>query len=187
MKSTKVLLVFGFLLACIATANAGVVPVDKTDFSSNAIVITFDDLSVATQVDDEYESLGVYFVNDEITTPLIVGPYNRNYSQTCSEPNSLANDADYPHTSANVPLKIIFKDPVRKVGMCIGNGENLQPTAVLTAYDVNGNPIGSVSKTVPEPCTEFIGLKSDVPIYSVTLDYGDSYLSEEIDNLMFEK
>jgi len=43
-----------------------------------------------------------------------------------------------------------------------------------------------VRKSVPDPVTGFIGMKSDSDIYKVTLDYGDSMLGEEIDDLMFE-
>jgi hypothetical protein len=152
-------------------------------FSPDATTINFDDLPAGTHVDDEYHRLGVTFLNDTTTTPVTVYAG----ANTASPPNSLFNNADPGHTSANIPLTIFFDEPKTRVGMYLGNGESQQPTAELTAYDASGSPICSVSAVAPEPASQFLGLASpQVPIYAVTLDYGNTSLGEEVDDLIFE-
>ena len=157
-----------------------------SDFNASAIIINFDDLTAATHVGTQYSSKGVTFLDDKLRTPLLVNSNNRGAVATKSEPNSLFNDADYPQTNAKLPLEMTFEKPVRKVGMYMGNGKQSQLVALLSAYDNTGKLIGTVRKSVPDPVTGFIGLKSDTDIYKVTLDYGDSTLGEEIDDLIFE-
>ncbi|TFH39885.1 MAG: hypothetical protein E4G94_10460, partial [ANME-2 cluster archaeon] len=156
----------------------------SSDFSASATIITFDDLATGTHVSNQYS--GVTFLDDKARTPLIVDKNNRGGTATKSEPNALFNDADYPSINANLPLVMTFDNPIRKVGMYIGNGKQAQLTGILTAYDSAGKSIGSANAFVPDPVTGFIGLGSDTDIYKVTLDYGETNYGEEIDNLMFE-
>ena len=141
-------------------------------------------------ISGQYEALGVLFVDDTQTTPLIVNDYNRQ-AITKSEPFSLFNDADtYSPGSAGVPLTMTFIHPVQRVGMYIGNGNIDGPatTAILTAYDNLGREIFSVVRNgFKKEVTTFIGLDAGAPaIWQVRLDYGNTLLGEEIDNLMFE-
>lgn len=171
-------------------------PVDLTNessFSSSAKRINFDPVEereLGEHISGQYEALGVLFVDDTQTTPLIVDDYNRQ-TITKSEPFSLFNDADaYPPGSASVPLIMTFINPVQRVGMYIGNGSIDGPatTAVLTAYDNLGSAIFSVVRNgFKKEVTTFIGLDVGAPFISqLKIDYGNTLLGEEIDNLMFE-
>lgn len=153
---------------------------------AGALTIDFDDQDPSTFVGNEYASLGVIFVDDDLVTPVLLAPFNRGFADTISEPYSLGISAATPEPgSRNLPLTIEFDPPVLCVGLYMGNGETLNPTGVLTAFDQIGAEIGSVSGSVPEPVLEFLGLASTIPIAKATLDYGDTLLAETIDNLTF--
>ena len=150
------------------------------------VIVDFDDLPTATVVAEQYAPRGVHFLDDASTTPLIYS--NSAERTTSSPPNSLTNDADAPGTSANVPLTLTFDQPQAKVGFYIGNGTtDGTPTATLTAYDAGGAVIGTVATRVPDNnLTQFFGISiSTGGIRKVTLDYGDTVRSEEIDDLCF--
>lgn len=87
---------------------------------------------------------------------------------------SLANDAQSPGTSANLPLTILFASPARRVGMYAGNGSGTV-TATLTAYDANGAAIFSTSRAnLGTPVMTFLGIDGgSARIASVRLDYGN--------------
>jgi len=87
-------------------------------FGSDVTVIGFDDLPAGTHVEHQYADLGIHFVDDETTTPVIV--YEG--SATSSYPNALFSDADPPHTNAGIPLTIDFDEPKTRVGLYMGNG-----------------------------------------------------------------
>lgn len=184
IKKTFFILILIFI--SFQSAQGAVTEIYASDFSSSASIIKFDDLAVSTHVGAQFSSKGVTFLDDKLRTPLIVNSNNRGSIATRSEPNSLFNDADYPQTNAKLPLEMTFEKPVRKVGMYIGNGKQSQLTAVLYAFDKAGKSLGAVKKSVSDPVTGFIGLKADSDIYRVTLEYGDSTLGEQIDDLMFE-
>ncbi len=79
-----------------------------SNFSTSATKINFDDLTAATHISTQYSSKGVTFLDDKLRTPLLVNSNNRGGVSTESEPNSLFNDADYPQTSANLPIEMTF-------------------------------------------------------------------------------
>ena len=84
-------------------------------------------------------------------------------------------------------MVIGFDAPKSDVGFYIGNGENLRIAALMTAYDASGGLICQVRLLpVPEPHTSFLGLHDpEGRIMRVTLDYGETLLSESIDDLYF--
>ena len=192
MKFATAVLVAIFLGAVVAAAaRPGVAQEGVIQLSSlrecGSVDVNFDDLANATHVSDQYAARGVRFVDDASTTPLIYA--NSSERTTSSPPNSLANDADFPGTSANVPLTLTFDQAQSKVGFSIGNGAaEGAPTATLTAYNASGAVIGAVTTAVAaNDLTQFFGI--DVAaggIRRVTLDYGDTLRSEEIDDLCFE-
>ncbi len=82
---------------------------------------------------------------------------------------------------------IDFDGPKTHVGMYLGNGETLLPTAVMIAYDGAGNIIcrGTYDQ-VPELHTAFLGIHDPAgSIRRVTVDYGATSLSESIDDLFY--
>ncbi len=154
-------------------------------FRGDVKVIDFNDLSFGDSVSEHYwDSHGVRFSDNDKVTPILIAPYNRGGSATISEPYSIFSDGDWPETSANEPLEIDFKEGQRKVGMYVGNSPE---RATLIAYDKSGNQIVSFSRMdVADSVKTFMGISSEEDaIYTVKLDYGDTLIGEEIDNLMF--
>lgn len=150
-----------------------------------AALINFDDLPNAAVIADHYRpTFGVRFEKTDITQAII---YGNEPAEAASPPNVAINNAIFPNTSANVPMNIFFDEPKTHVGFYLGNGETIQPIALLTAYDVAGAVLCQARLAgVPEPHTAFIGLSDpDGRIASVSLTYGDTALSESIDNLYF--
>lgn len=157
---------------------------------SSPKLIDFDDLNDADVIGTHYQAaLGVTFENSASNKVII---YNHDLHQTeptlpHSNPNYAINNADFPNTSANVPLRINFDTPKTDVGVYIGNGEGAPLSGVLRAYDAAGTEICFVQKTpVPQNVDQFIGVHdTGGRIMRVTLDYGDTTFSEVIDDLYF--
>ena len=147
-------------------------------------LIHFDDLPNAAVIGTAYmASYGVTFENSPMTQAITFG---NEPAAAHSPPNVASNNAIFPNTSAGVPLRIQFNSPKTHVGFWMGNGETLLPTGVLTAYDAAGKVLCTVSDPVPEPLTEFLGIHDPLGrIAVVTLDYGQTSLSEAIDDLVF--
>ncbi|HNB55040.1 MAG TPA: hypothetical protein PK530_24030, partial [Anaerolineales bacterium] len=149
-------------------------------------LINFDELPNAATVGTHYQpSFGVRF-EDNSTTKVIT--YGNEPAEAASPPNVAINNAVPPNSSNNIPLDIWFDQPKTHVGMYIGNGETQQIFADMTAYNVAGGIVCSVRfpGVVPEPHTGFLGIYDpDGTIIHVQLTYGDTGLSESIDNLYF--
>ena len=163
---------------------------DEDAFSPEGTRITFDPQegrAVNEVVSTQYQALGVAFLDDASTTPLIVDDAIRG-ATTHSDGQSLSNDADTVQPgSAGVPLTILFQAPVRRVGMYIGNG-SAGTQATLSAFDVTAPLIFSATNSSFGDAVEtFIGIDAGSAIIGeVRLDYGNTLASEEIDDLMFE-
>ena len=158
-------------------------------FSNNATRITFDEegRSLNEHISSQYQGIGVVFLDDEFTTPLIIDSYQRQGS-TYSSPYSLANDADTINPgSSDVPLTMTFVNTVQRVGMYIGNGSTTMK-ASLTAYDEAGNSIFTATRnSFANDVNTFIGIDAGTAIIKeLELDYGYTIVSEEIDDLLFE-
>jgi hypothetical protein len=162
--------------ACAAIGSPTAIP--------SPALIHFDDLPNASIIGGAYQPThGVTFASDSATRAII---YGNEPAKAHSRPNVAINDAVFPATSAGVPMTITFDTLKTHVGFYLGNGEGLDPTATLTAYDSKGNPICNTTAKVPEAHTQFIGLfDSAGGIQSVTLDYGATALNESIDDLAF--
>lgn len=69
--------------------------------------------------------------------------------------------------------------------MFVGAASEL--TVKLTAFDEENRTIGSVKVSTTADGLTFIGLSSpNVPIFNVSLDYGDTPEPEVIDDFVFE-
>jgi hypothetical protein len=162
---------------------------DESTFSDTVTRINFDDdlNQPNDHINIQYQDQGVCFVDNENTSvPIIVDDRIRQGS-TKSLPYSLFNGQGSPDPgSINVPLTMNFTPPVRRVGMYIGNG--LGFPAVLRAYGEDGDLIFSVTRTgFGNDVKTFIGMDVGfASIVQVQLDYGDTLLGEEIDDLIFE-
>jgi hypothetical protein len=179
------------LLVTPALAQQSILPIVSPQSCvserSGGVVLNFDDLPAATHAADSYVALGVRFLDDATTTPLIYG--NTAERSTSSNPNSLDNDADtLSPGSAGVPLTIVFTNPQSTVGFYMGNA-TIPVSATLRAYDGSGTLLGTVITSVlSNDVNTFYGVRDigNIPsIRKVTLDYGQSGQSEEIDDLCF--
>lgn len=148
--------------------------------------VNFDELGDGQQVADTYRtSLGVSFETTAQSAPtaysLALQP-----GEAQSPPNVVFNYA-ITGTSAGVPMRITFASPKTHVGFYIGNGETLDITARISAYDAAGQPLCSFTfNPVPQPHTVFFGLNYFAGgIRTVTLDYGSTTQNESIDDLVF--
>jgi len=166
-------------------------PIDLADedvFTDSAIRITFDeeDRYLFEPISHQYESFGVVFLDDETCTPLILDEASR-LGTTRTEPYSLSNTDTVDPEIEGVPLTMFFDNPIRRVGMYIGNG-GPGSTAVLSAYGQDDEFIFSVERTiVGENVETFMGLDAgSASIAKLQLNYGNTFQSEEIDNLVFE-
>ena len=183
-------------------------PMPSPNFGTAAQVINFDDAGLAAGDDvSEYyeESHGVSFTDDD-GVPVLVGdcqalhdPCRFPLAGTQSAPFSLWNKpttlpvgpVDPVPSSAGDPLTITFEEPVRKVGMYVGNDDAGDTTATLRAYDTSGVEITGVrtSRTnFGSAVQTFIGADAGTnAIARVEISYGEAILGEEIDNLTFER
>ena len=154
-----------------------------TQISSPGL-INFDTLPNATVIGNNYAAAyGVRFENSATNKAIIFGPDPAPHSA----PNVAINNAVSPNTSNNVPLVFTFDAPKTDVGFYMGNGETQQPTALLTAYNAAGAIICQKRYVnVPEAHTAFFGINDPTgSIVTITLDYGNTALSESIDDLYF--
>ncbi len=150
-----------------------------------ATVIDFDGLGHGTVIAGSYQSNhGVTFESNLVTRAKI---YGNEPNEARSATNVAINDAVFPNTSSHVPMTIELGTAKTYTGLWIGNGENAELTAVLTAYDEQENVIcQAVRHDVPEEHTLFVGFHDPAGrIVSIALDYGASWLNESIDDLSF--
>jgi hypothetical protein len=162
------------------------VPLSKPSDLPTPALINFDDLKDGALIGDHYKStFGVSFENNPPTAQGMIFAGEPNKAN--SSPNVAINNTVFPSLNNNVPLVILFDSPKTDVGLYIGNSENSGVVALLTAYDANGRFICEARfSQVPEPTSLFIGLHDQSGgIVKVTLDYGDTNLSETIDDLFF--
>ncbi|MFN2594509.1 MAG: hypothetical protein ABR579_06445 [Actinomycetota bacterium] len=173
----------------------------KIDFETNPV--TGQAWSPGDVVTGQYlASKGVTFNADSTTTPKIIGACPDNPCRVpdlgtqsgrfslWNSPNTLpAGPVDPVPDSAGVPLTLNFPQPVQKVGLYMGNDDTNTTAATLTAFDASQNVIKRVTKSnFGSADTTFIGIDAGQnDIASVQLDYGQSPLGEEIDDLTFER
>lgn len=150
-------------------------------------------------------SHGVSFNDDASTTPKILGDCTA-LDEPCrfppgattqsgrfslwNSPDTLpVGPVDPVPNSAGIPLRVNFVQPVQRVGLHVGNDDTSSTAATLTAFDAAGNEIKTVTKRNFGPSsTTFAGIDAGrANIASIELDYGESALGEEIDDLVIER
>ncbi|MFO7635586.1 MAG: C25 family peptidase propeptide domain-containing protein, partial [Caldilinea sp.] len=150
-------------------------------------LIDFDDLPDASVIGDHYAgSHGLHFYAGADTRVITYADREADPTKARSTPNVASNDAVSPNTSAGVPMSFWFDQPKTHVGFWMGNGEEQGHIGTLVAYDATGRVICTVRAPVPEPYQRFLGIHDPAGrIVRLTLDYGDTLLSESIDDLYF--
>jgi hypothetical protein len=154
----------------------------------NRVLVNFDDLADAVTIGEHYVAAhGLHFMDGKETRVITYGDRTADPTTARSAPNVAANDAVHPNTSDNVPLTFWFDSPKAHVGFYMGNGDTANLPGAMVGYDAAGNVICQVTNTpVPEAYTEFIGMYDSAGrIARVTLNYGNTSLSEVIDDLYF--
>jgi hypothetical protein len=168
-----------------ALAQQSCFPLDDPLSIPAPILINFDNLSDATTIGNNYlATFGVSF-EDSPTNQAII--YGQPSAQAHSDPNVAINNAVFPNTSIGVPMVIDFDSPKTHVGFYLGNGDTLGTVALVTAYDIQGAIVCQVRQVpVASAHTNFFGFyDTGGSIRKVTIDYGDTTLSESIDDLYF--
>ena len=154
--------------------------VSPEEFGPDFLTIDFDD-----PWQFQLTPQGATFVEDTTVTPGFVNQAQVGAQRISSPPNAMMANPDFPHTSNNIPLTVLFESGREKVGMFVGAASEL--TVKLTAFDEESRTIGSVKVPTTADGLTFIGLSSpNVPIFKVSLDYGDTPEPEVIDDFMFE-
>ena len=187
------LIVFALGSPCEASLTAPCQQMTNQATGPAPALIDFDDMENGAEIGEYYaNSHGVRFEQSTTNHAIIYGGHPNDPSQPRSAPNVASNSAIHPATSENVPLSISFDSDLSHVGMWFGNGENGQGNlanlnATLTAFDRQGKALCSARfYPVPISHTAFLGLSDSFGrIARVELDYGKSYNSESIDNLIF--
>lgn len=147
--------------------------------------LTFDTLAPGTGVTDQFAGFGVRFQLAPGTTTQVVDAFAALGLPTRSAPNALQLVAQPGVDQRRVGLRIAFGGLVPTVGMHLGGGAAGQtPLAVLIAFDAQGRVLGAATTRVGGPITQFLGLRSVVPIREVLLMYLDSDVPETIDDLI---
>jgi hypothetical protein len=150
-------------------------------------------------------SHGLSFNDDPTTTPKILGDC-ASLDEPCrfppgtgtqsgrfslwNSPDTLpVGPVDPVPNSAGIPLTVNFVQPVQRVAVHIGNDDTSSTTATLTAFDPGGQEIKTVTRQNFGPAsTNFVGIDAGrANIAGIELDYGQSPLGEEIDDLVIER
>jgi hypothetical protein len=171
--------------ACVRITSEAQVP-SKT-------ILHFDELANAFTLGNHYQAAhGVVFEDNQTTRAITYGDNPNDVGKSFTEPNIATNSAQFPNTSANVPMVIAFDTDQAYVGMRPGNGKDSAGNGpdiggILRAYDRAGNLLCTETLSpVPASHPVFIGVyDSAARIARVELDYGNTLLSESIDNLTF--
>ncbi|MDO8509790.1 MAG: CARDB domain-containing protein [bacterium] len=166
------------------SASAGGYSLKMDDIKKmNAQVINFENYNIDA-LTGYWDAYGVKF-SSEKGKAIYVNSYHRGGATTASGDYSLANDATYPNTSVNDPLKITFKNGVDVVAFYLGNGKG-SVKAYVKSYNQSGKIVHETDyDAIPNAVNTYVVLTYKEPIFSVTIDYGDTTYSEMIDELVW--
>ncbi|MFB6225921.1 MAG: hypothetical protein ABEJ02_01055 [Candidatus Paceibacteria bacterium] len=165
-----------------ANDRSAVERINWSSFDGSETFLDFEDANLT--VDSQYwDSHGVKFSTPQGQV-IRINPYNRQYVGTASGKYSISADNSHPITSEDRPLVITFRQPADKIGFNLGGGE--VETADITLIDRSGGVIDTLSESnITSSPTHFVGIRSDKPVKKVKIDYGNTLITEEIDNLQF--
>ncbi|MBT4153515.1 MAG: hypothetical protein HOE53_02590 [Candidatus Magasanikbacteria bacterium] len=158
-----------------------------TLFGMSGVSIDFEDTYTGENVETKYwNSHGVKFYGSG-SKVFTINDYNRGDAPAASGSMSITNSAVYPKTSKNRALWMNFKDDVDMVGFHIANG-NGNTVARIRAYDRKGKRLGVITqRNVKNTDYAFIAFKTARPMAKISIDYGNTMLSEELDSLTIVK
>ena len=181
-----VILVTSFLSSPVEAGGCYYTRTVKDIVASNPTTINFEK-TYALPLTGYWSDLGVMFSGSH-SKAIYVNSYNRGGATTVSGEYALFNDAIWPDTSVNEPLKITFRNPARQVGLYLGNGgaDTYPITASIKLFNKSGTQFCSMSVDVnSKNVNTFYGFETILDFYSMTIDYGNTTIGEEIDDLMF--
>ncbi len=159
------------------------------EFSAHATTIDFDGFPNNTCANTLYAEQGIEFSRDD-GQPVPIKAFA--HIDTTSRPNVIATVSGmFECGNANpwvTHLNVTFDSPTSELGAFFGNDQGSGYTqTTLFVFDVEGGLLGDV--TVPTNnntvVDQFIGLSSDVPIFSAQFDNNGIPLSVVLDDLIF--
>lgn len=165
----------------VEATGAGVEELSSpADFSDAAVFINFDELPNGSHVTTQYADKGVTFIDVRDTSHRITQA-----PPGFSPPNLVYHYRGPDDENRKLPLTMVFGEPQAKVGFYFLPASKTEVT--LTAYDALGQAIYQWNLYPVASEWQFVGILSRAKdISRVTLDYGDSFQAEGIDDLYFE-
>lgn len=128
--------------------------------------IDFENLAPGTVVQSQFGP-EVVFLADGMRSPTVSGPSDRNNVPTSSPNRSLINR---PRANAITPLVFSFADPQRVVSLRFGqagltNSQRERVRVVLSAFDQDDLPMGTITKELPLPAVGITQLLTVAAIF----------------------
>ncbi|MEZ4634115.1 MAG: hypothetical protein R2856_03905 [Caldilineaceae bacterium] len=184
---------FALGAACDFNPDTGCSLLTSPSAIPSGITLDFDEWLPATVLGDLYfGSLGVRFEDNQQTRAITYADNDADVGKSFSAPNVATNSAIAGGTSAGVPMSVDLPPGRSHVGFRLGNGKDSSGagpdiSALITAFDVAGAVICRYqTPVVGASHMLFVGIyDAQSRIAGVTIDYGDTTLSESIDDLIF--
>ncbi len=153
---------------------------DVSNFTKQAVLLDFENQENGAQANELFSKWGVVFPRTPSSVPTTVTFF------LFSQVNTVLRNNISQGSSANLPLIINFRFPMRRVAFRIGNGNN-STTATIRAFDVFGDELGLVQQMGldSEPLVGVETLATQ-GISKISLDYGGAENTEQIDDLIFD-
>jgi hypothetical protein len=188
----KPLMICVVLILWTSTLPAGADTVvqlfSPTEFNYPATTIDFDDGSDRTVANTRYLGQGVEFSRDD-GREVVLLDWQAAGKVTTSPPSILAT-VKYPAPTWVTHLNATFSDPIFELGAFFGNDDQGYEFTrmTLSAFDEKGSLLGSVTLNTNNnnlTVDQFIGLRSNVPIYSARFEQNGEDWAVCIDDMSF--
>lgn len=153
---------------------------ESSPFASDSVLLNFEGPAEGVDATQVYAKWGVVFSGVGSSNPKIEEVFVLNFS------NAVLRNAPVLGSSANKPLAVNFKFPVKKIGFkLIGITAGVQVT--VQAFSDEGTSLGSIQKTGLNGDV-FLGVStnSSKGISKLTISYGAETEPERIDALKIE-
>jgi|GEM_PF-5807472 len=171
----------------IAQAGGCTMSISASELKAKgATLINFEQTGIETSA-GYWSDYGVKFTADN-GKAIYVNSYNRGGASTVSGEYSLFNDAIFPATSVNQPLKVTFKNGINQAGFYLGNGgaPTVPVNVSIKLYGKDGQQFCEVNAdNVGKDVLTYVSFNTLLDVYSMSIDYGNTSVGEEIDDLMF--
>jgi len=193
MRGPIITSVMAIVLLTSSVATASVVQLTSpAEFIYPTTTIGFDDGPSDTIANTRYLALGVEFSRDDgFVVP--ISNWQALGRTTTSNPNTIGTisgtfEGEYVPTWV-MHLNATFSFPIYELGAFFGNDQGFggYSMTTLSVFDSDGGPLGSVSVQTNNNTSvdQFIGLRSDVPIYSARFENNGTRLALCLDDMTF--